>query len=204
MLIEALVSAITLLISAGSVYYSREKALPEIRKRDLCGHLSELLAAIDRIARTGNEIGAQLDTRVYGAGASDRITRLSALLEAQQANLRIAQREFEFLSSVFQVQLPDIGHLYVHLRGKKDRIELIYATTKELQQRPRHLEPWEMSRIVAPLQLRQILARSPFGIEVLRGSSMSWESDPDFSRIIAVIPELRKFVYGYCTPEYLV
>lgn len=204
--LEAILAALSVIISGGGAYYSRKSAQPEIRKREICRSLQALLHALENVAFTGAEIGERLRGRNQRHTRAEELDTLIHLLDLQIDNLSNAQREFEFLAGIFEVQLPEISNLVLHLRGKKDRIEIVYTTARDVQLRAqRQLEPWETSRrLRAPTELRQVLANSRHGIEISQVDASFWKEDPNFNAIIHRIPELRDFIRQSCPMEYLI
>jgi hypothetical protein len=164
-----------------------------------------LLKAIKDIAHTGIEIGRILARGEFGSLGDGRLETLIHLLEIQNENLPKAQGEFDFLSDVFDAKLPKLIPLLLHLRGKRDRIEILYAAAHETQGRMRpRLEPWETSEFLPhPYLIRKTVAEVHWGVKIQQQADPFLESDPNFERILETLPTLQEFIANNCDMEHL-
>lgn len=203
--IAGIISGVALLVSSGATYYGRQRALPDLKKRRICRSLHALLKAIKDIAHTGIAIGETLDRGEFGSPGDQRLETLIHLLEVQNNNLVKAQREFDFLSDVFDAKLPKLTPLLLHLRGKRDRIEILYAAAHEAQGRMRpRLQPWETSEFLPhPSLIRETVAEVHWGVKIQQQADPFLESDPDFERILETLPTLQQFIADNCEVEHL-
>jgi hypothetical protein len=203
---SAIIAAIAALISAGAAYFARQQALPEMRKRRLCHSLHALQDAIEDISHTGQEIGQFLGEKSLHEPTTQQLDHLIHLLDIQNDNLSRARQEFKFLSDVLEAKIPELNPLILHLRGKKNRIEIIYTTAKGVQAKLRSkTQPWETSEILdEPKMLRQALAESKDPFEISQGPDPFSDADPDFDKIVEVLPKLRQFITANCEMQYLV
>jgi hypothetical protein len=202
--IETIIAAVALILTAGQTYYARQGNVSEERKRRVCASLAALIRALEGIAHTGEEIGSRLQHRAVYHVHGEELETLLHLLEIQRENLSAAQREFETLSRIFDVQLPEIATLVVHLRGKRDRIEILYTSARDVRGELRRLtQPEESSEVVPPQELRRVIAHRADPLQVQQNTQVLTAPDPYFEKIIAVIPDIRRFAQQHCSVEYL-
>jgi hypothetical protein len=202
--IETIIAAAALLLSAGQTYYSRQANVSEERRRKVCGSLAALIRALEGVAYTGGEIGSELQRRASYRAHGEEIETLIHLLELQRENLTAAQREFEVLAQIFDVQLPEIATLVLHLRGKRDRIEILYTSARNIHGELRRLtRPEESSEILLPKELRHVIADHAQVLRIQQNTRALTEPDPNFQKIISVIPDVRRFAQQHCPVEHL-
>lgn len=199
------IEAIAVLMTGGAAYYARQKALPEMRQRAICKSLGSLVSTLEGIGHTGQEIGEHLDGLFVFERDRDRFASLNRLLQIQQQNLDRARTEFEFLGDMFEIQMPEVSDLVIHLTGKRNRIEIIYDASTDLEAKlPERAQPWEVSEVVEnPGTMRALLANGEQGIEVRQLDSEFWDRDPDFAKILDALPGLRSFAKENCPMQYL-
>ncbi len=203
---SAIVAAVGGVIAAASAYYSRQRALPEIKKREACQSLVRLRDALKAVAYTGEDIGRRMTTRTFERGNDAELHKFIRLLEEQNENLRNAETGFSSLATIFEIQAPELNPLIIHIRGKLDRIEIIYsvASSVDLRQRLRRaLEPWEESEVLRePRELTPVVHRGSRDMRI-EPHGQRRELDEHYQEIVDCIPSLTEFIKAQCDAKYL-
>lgn len=120
-------------------------------------------------------------------------------VQKQQRNLALAQDEIDGVYEFLEIQSPELSKLHVNIRGKKDRIGLMYsaATATQLKETKRpELEPWEQMVILdKPGDLFKYAER--LGKD--SGQAVDLKSaDMDFEEIVGSIDDLEAFIKQTC------
>lgn len=204
-LTATIVTAVNVLIAAASALYTRQQTLPLKTKRGVCQNLLRLRDALKDIGRTGRAIGRLMREETFERGNPD-LDKLILLLEEQNRNLMRATSEFKSLADIFDIHTDDLPELTIHLRGKSDRIELIYsvASDTDIPKRLRHsVRRWEDSKILKrPEELVRVVSHS--GPDKKIGpAEITREQDENFDQILRCIPKLTRFIREHCPMEYL-
>lgn len=203
------VAGVSTVIAAAGTYFARQQAAGPQRKKELCQTLAALYRALKDVAHTGQAIGALRSTisvDPYRAELNDLIQ----LLEEQESNLSRAQEEFNVLEDILDIKAPELGELFVvHLRGKRERIDLIYSAARDAREQiARRVEPGERRRFLndpgAILDASIRAGRREAGpLEIRSRPDPVSGDDPHFPKLMEAIPELRKFTAGWCGIEDL-
>ena len=205
-LVSAIIAGVGSIIAAASAYYSRQRALPEMKKREICQSLLRLRDALMAIAYTGEDIGRLMTTRTFAIGNDKELRNLIFLLEEQNGNLKNAAEEFSSLASVFEIQAPELQPLIVHINGKRTRIEIIYSVSSRVEHKRRLCTPRRPMNArplsVEPRQLTPIVEGSRGKLRV-EPPGRSREPDVDFDQLVKCIPQLTDFIKAHCPFQYL-
>ncbi len=203
-IIASAIASINLLISAASMYFSDQRARPEINKRNLCQRLCKLRGALMSIADTGNAIGDLLNTNTFHDENDPTLQELIKLLQSQNRNIRDAQSEFIYLARLFEIKQPELHEIRLHLRGKSDRIDMIYAAvgTADLKRSlGENVETWEVNEILGkPSDLTPSVSRGRAELTIRKPDDI----DHDFAALVDAIEPLTKFIGDCCESHNLV
>jgi hypothetical protein len=204
-LTATIVTAVNVLIAAASALYTRQQALPLKTKRGVCQNLLRLRGALKDIGHTGRAIGRLMREETFERGNPD-LDKLILFLEEQNRNLMRATSEFKSLAVIFDIHTDDLPELIIHLRGKSDRIELIYSVASGTDIRKhlkRSVRGWEDSKILKqPEELIRVVSRTGPGQKV-GPAEITRERDENFDQILRCIPKLNRFIREHCPVEYL-
>ena len=204
-LITAIVTAVNILITAATAHYTRQQALPHNLKRNVCRELLRLSEALDDIGHAGHDIGSLMRRETFTPGNPD-LDKLILLLENQNRNIIRAKSAFESLAAVFKFHAPALSPLIIHLRGKTNRIQLIYsvASARDVKESLRgSLQGWERSKFLRrPEDIIPVVSDSdPY--DPVEPFDFTNQRDEDFDLILECIPQLTEFIRLYCPIENL-
>ena len=196
-LIAGLATALSLLASGASAYFSKQKSHPAQKKKELCVLLTELYQTIIEITDTGYLIGESLK-ELHGYKSTQEDTKTVKILYnrlKRQDNLLQAAKEYFYrLSVIFDIYLPVLQNLSILIDSKSSRVRTL---RKDLI----FLEQMRLANIKI-----ESTSPSPFGIRSsLSARYVSISEDPhhSFSRIRKKAEPLREFTMKHCEPEFL-
>lgn len=177
-----------------------------MKKREVCQSLLRLRDALNAIAYTGLDIGHRMTTDTFRPDNEDALREFIDLLEEQNQNLSNAAAEFKALSTIFEIQIPELNPLIVHIRGKSDRIELIYSVASSVDLRRRLEKPLaahEKSKFLGePRELSPVVTRGRGNLRI-EPYGRSREADDHFHELVDYLPVLDKFIKAQCDAQYL-
>jgi hypothetical protein len=190
------------LTGAAQAYYARQGALGEINKKKLCVDLTTLRTVLLDISKTGSNIGALVKSFTFYGEPEISIGELVKILELQMENIAAAERLFNRVSKCLEIDAPQLVNMKIHLRGKGERIEIIYdlAGRSTLPTWVSNsLEPWERSELIRnPQQLIGKLVHPE-----LQDTKVI-EHDEQFEMLVKSVKPLTKLIKEICPPQYRV
>jgi hypothetical protein len=201
-LISSIVTATGLILNGASTYFTGRQSAPQLKKIAVCQRLIRLRTALKAIGETGEKIGSLLNSGTFREKNDPLLGELIESLETQQVNLRAAQEEFKDLGHLFEIKIPKLQKMHIHLRGKADRIEIIYSIASRSTLEPwvkKSLKPWERSLLMTdPHKLLSAIEKSDS--RELQGKKFG-NADEDFRILVEAIEPLTDFIRDNCEIE---
>ncbi len=206
---QIIIPLISTVLSAAATVIANKQLKSSDRTYDVCHELKNLYYALEDISYTGNDISNKLNQFEERNPSRSELSILVHMLEIQRENIKNGQEEINQVAELLEFKSADLGDLHIHLRGKKDRIELLYKSATNISDKlKKDIEPWEISQLLespeAILDIDQ--SRNKDSMEKLKycgeQSILTSQSD-NFESLIANIPKLKEFINDNCDIQHL-
>jgi hypothetical protein len=195
---------IAVLLAGGALHYAKIQAMPALKQRNFCRNLIGLQNSLRAVSETGERIGELLEERTFQEQNKQQLGQLIEVLETQQENLRKAHKHYNYVARAIEYKAPELQSMHIHLRGKADRIEIIYSIARRAELGPwlqQGLKPWERSKLLTnPREL--IVALSNSDNHELAVDNTDY-SDKDYQKLVELIEPLGECIGRLCNAEFI-